>query len=337
MMEHIDRALRFIVQQLASWSVVGVGVSLLYTFGGIAFSLDEFVPALVIFEIATIWLALKLLYWDKVRLNTSAKALRIILTIIAIVIGVAFYCWVADREQIVESKNVKKSDTFYVDIRSVFAQDSGPRSNFMATYISLIGKSISPIFYMVYLSITNLKDSNASFARIQVAVSQDENGPWENLTPIPLDSVRVYQVGGNGPAGRPNSPSGTVEVSHASYRTALQPSLEDMKSSAEILLEPRIENKTDERIGPQSSVSGWLLLDSPRKQGLPPGGYYFKVVIEDQSGRSESHICKAPQTEAGKTSTDANSGSLWNIGSIEDLSEYHLRYYSDPYPTPQAH
>jgi len=85
---------------------------------------------------------------------------------------------------------------------------------------------------------------------------------------------------------------------------------------------------------PHRSIYGWIALDSLRHVGLTPGKIYFRIKLRDAANQSGTYVVELPRKQAGDVSVGVNYGTLTITGLQADISAFHVKYYSDPFPPP---
>jgi len=219
--------------------------------------------------------------------------------------------------------------SFGVEVRSAFVSDSGPVTTFMVAYQSMFGNTASPIFYLSYMQVTNLQDVRATISDFRVSVSKEPEGPWEDLVPIPLPTTTLYTLATLTPSPK------IIAMTHGTSRLATPMTKDDMKLAAVIETSPALESEIAKTIPPHSPVRGWIALDSLRHVGLSPGQIYFRVKIPDSGKKGGTYVTELHRRVSGDASVDVNCGTIRVVGIRADISGFHVRYYGDPYPTPQ--
>lgn len=211
---------------------------------------------------------------------------------------------------------------FSVEVRSALVSDSGPLTLFMVGYPSAFGQTASPIFYLTYIRITNHQDIACIINDINLSVSKQLSGPWEELVPIPLKSVKLYSLGAKTPYPK------MVALERSTYRLGTPMKIEDMKHAALLNANPILESELTNTILPHQSIGGWAAFDSRTHKGLTPGQIYFRLTLQDTAGKSGSYI--TPHPVPTNSTTDLDGGGLLVTGGLSDISKYHVKYYSVP-------
>ncbi len=220
-------------------------------------------------------------------------------------------------------KNQRPQSTpFSVQVRSALVSDSGPLTLYMVVYPSRFGQTASPVFYLAFIQITNLQDIASTISEFSVSASKSSDGPWENLEPIPLSSVRLFSLGARTPTPK------NVVFKHETYRLATPMTKDDMKHAALLNANPALGPKLAKPIQPHNSISGWVAFDPPTHKGLTPGQVYFRVSLRDTANKSDNYIVLLPTKK--DSSIDIDNGSIQVTGLVADISQFKVRYYSDP-------
>lgn len=216
---------------------------------------------------------------------------------------------------------------FSVEVRSAVVSESGPITLYMVTHPSMFGNTASPVFYMAYVQITNLQNIPTTIREIKFAVSEQPDGPWESLVPIPLAHTNLYALGASTPYRK------TLAFSSGTYRLATLVK-KDMEKAARLFAKPALQSELSNAIEPHRTVTGWVALDPPSHRSMPPGRFYLRVALGDTAHRNGTYVVELASGKAEEVSVDVDNGSIEVLGILEDISSYYLRYYSDPYPNP---
>jgi hypothetical protein len=218
------------------------------------------------------------------------------------------------------------TDPFRVEVRTSCVSDSGPLTLYMVTYPSVFGQTASPILYLAYIQIVNLQGVPSTMNDFEVAVSKEPEGPWEDLMQIPLVGTTLYALGSA--ASRPVR----MSMGQGLYRFSPRPA-EEMRAASLLSAEPILESELGKPIPPYSPVHGWVAFDSWRHVGLTPGRIYFRVTLRDAANKGGQYV--VPLLVGNQISPSAlNTGSFVVTGMSADLSNYYVKYYSDPFPSP---
>jgi hypothetical protein len=228
----------------------------------------------------------------------------------------------------------KKLDTtawFSAEVRSAAVSDTGPRTIYMVRHPSSFGDTISPIIYLAYIQIANNEDIPKSINSMTIEVSRDDSGPWEELKYMPLSSMSVLTVSGVDIRG-----PGAIRLGHGTFRFSTVPREDALKKADITILGPTIlENEFQKPLLPHIPVYGWIGLDSFRHTGLAPGRIYFRITLRDGSqSRGSSAVIELPRP-VDNVAMEANCGFIEVTGVAVDVSSAHLKYYSDPFPSPE--
>src|SRR5262249_31645366 len=140
---------------------------------------------------------------------------------------------------------------FSVEVRAAYVQDSGQLTRFVVGYQSMFGQTVSPVFYLAYVQITNLQDVVSTVNDFKIAASKDAQGPWEDLVPIPLaQSSTLYALGvkSKGGSGALTTPNGTTRL--------IDPmSKKDLKLAVVLRANPTLETELVKPIRPHSPIT----------------------------------------------------------------------------------
>ncbi len=268
----------------------------------------------------------------KKSLSSAEKMGRMSILAVAACGGAAFYgrqFW----PQLPAPTATSKENPFSVEVRSALVSDRGPLTMFMLGYRSMLGDTASPVFYLAYIQLTNLQDLPSTISDFKIAASKEQEGPWEDLMPIPLSNAVLFSPG----IKTPHAKIGRLQC--GTYRFACVKRKEDMRLSAVMRISPALESEIAKPIQPHTTVRGWVALDSPRHLGLSPGQIYFRVKIGDTTNKQAgSYVTPLPIKHREDTSMDVNCGAIEVVGErAADFSKFHVRYYDEPYPTPEQH
>jgi len=215
---------------------------------------------------------------------------------------------------------------FSAGVRSAMIYDGeGPLSLYMVGYDSMYGKTASPVFYLMHIRIVNQQDIPATIEAYSVAVSANETGPWENLMPIPLLSSDLYAL------GILTSGVGRLAVPRGAYRLGTPMRPEDMTHAALLNPQPKLESELLGReIQPHKTIGGWAAFDL-RNRSVRTVRNYFRITLRDSANRSVVSIAPTPRRQQQDSETDTQVGFIDRAGPVVDISQFHVRYYSDPY------
>jgi hypothetical protein len=238
----------------------------------------------------------------------------------------------ADRRGSAEANTrqaVETSIPFSAEVRSAFVSDSGPITLYMVTYPSMFGQTASPVLYLAVIQVTNLQDVVSTIDEFKVAASKELEGPWEDLVPVPLAITNLYVLGIHTPYPK------VMEVGRGTYRLGTSMTKEDMRNAALLRADPALEFELTKPIQPHSTISGWVALDSLRHVGLTPGQIYFRITLRDAANKGGRYVTPLPIRQPGEPLMDVNIGSLQVVGLLTDISNFHVKYYSDPFSRPE--
>lgn len=331
---------------LAAAALWGFAVSLAFQKGWLDPIPDWVVGLLFIIPV------LLVLFWfwthDKVKeyrrfIHTRPRMSYFVLSLIGALLGwgiMSFGWWTVHRQPHQEAKAAPAQTpaptpqptpagpAFSVEVRSAFVSDSGPLTLYMVGYSSILGPTASPVLYLAYVQITNLQDVPSTVSEFRVAVSKEAEGPWEDLVPIPLDAVTLYSLG-----GKPTVPK-LLSMSRGTSRLATQMKASDMKQVMLLKAEPHLALQFVRPIEPHHAVSGWVALDSLRHVGLTPGQIFFRIMLRDTAGKGDKYVAELPRRAPGDSAMGINNGSLLVTAQLVDISNFKVKYYGDPFPTP---
>jgi hypothetical protein len=211
---------------------------------------------------------------------------------------------------------------FNAEMRLAYVTDSGPLTHFMVAYPSRAGETLSPVFYLTFIQITNLQAVPSSITDFEVAVGKGEDGPWENLPNIPLASKGLLNLTGNGPRKILTAPPGT-------YRMNAPRNTEHLKQAAVVVADPKLENELANPIPPHHTIRGWLALDVPSGNARGQGNY-FRIKLRDAAGKSATCIMSLPSSEPDDPAGHVDNGKLLMVGEVIDVSGFKVKNYSAP-------
>jgi len=217
-------------------------------------------------------------------------------------------------------------DPFSVTMRSVLISDApGPLSMFMVAYRSTYGQTASPVFCLARIQILNRESVPTNIEAYTVAVSDNSNGPWIELLPIPLTSHTLYALGAKGRGS-------TLEIPRGVYRlgTAMKP--KDMRRAALMKPEPTLDSELRRPIQPHETISGWAAFDLPKEKWKVRE--YFRISVRDTANRSFASVVAAPRGKQHDPEVDPQPGLIARAGPVQDISRFRVRFYHDPLPPP---
>lgn len=223
-----------------------------------------------------------------------------------------------------------QSNSFTVQVRSALVSDAGPLTMYMVAYPSMFGETTSPVLYLTYVQITNLQDIASTISEFSVSASKNPNGPWESLVPIPLTSTSLFALGIRTPSPK------NLAMGHGTYRLATPMKTTDMKYAAVLQATPTLESELTKLIQPHGAISGWVAFDSETHKGLTPGQIYFRVNLRDTAKKGDAYVVPLPLKKGIDSSMEIANGHLLVTGQVVDISRFKVRYYSEPYPRPEA-
>ena len=220
------------------------------------------------------------------------------------------------------------ADPFRAEVRAAMIHDAlGPLSLFMVGYNSMYGRTASPVVYLVYLQVVNLQDVPSTIANYSVAVSDNETGPWGDLVPIPLVSSDLYALGTNQPG------HGTIAFPRGAYRLGTSMQREDMTKAALMNPSPKFDVELSQPIQPHDTVRGWAAFGTRGRVGEQVRNY-FRVTLRDTADVSFASIAALYRCSPDDVEADTAIALMDKMGPILDISDFHVRYYGEPYPHP---
>lgn len=316
------------------WTIVCFIVALLIggAFNLITISSPEFSYAKVCLGAAAIILASATLIWS-IRTDQHSSIRIFITVIIWVFIGVGLpesLRWINSKENSSATIQPQGPEPYNIGVRSALIYDGeGDLSLFMAEYQSMMGKTISPIYYLMHIFISNGKIIPTTIEGYSASVGDNESGPWQELMPIPLSGVNLYSIGYTG-----ITTSGTIAFPKGAYRlgTSMKPT--DLSKSVLIDASPKIESLLTTAVQPGQTVSGWAAFDL-RDHKTKAIRNYFRITLRDSMGISFSKIISLPKRIQGDPEMETQIGGMKKIGPVVDLSSSKVRYYSEQYPTTQ--
>jgi hypothetical protein len=247
----------------------------------------------------------------------------IVLAIVFVVfggLGVAFFALFESQE----SKAATIGESFRSEVRSVmFHAAESQLSLYMVGYISLYGKTLSPVPYLIYLQTVNLQDTPATVVSYSVAVAPTETGPWEPLRPIHLLSAQLYSLGGKAGGGQ-----GTLTIPRGAYRLGTPMTEKDLESAIPLFPQQKLEAELNQEIAPHQTIHGWAAFDSKIYKGSAGA---FRIIVKDSAGHTSTTVSGSPaRTPENTDEADTQLGLIDAVGSPQNLSGFHIRYFSDP-------
>jgi hypothetical protein len=226
-----------------------------------------------------------------------------------------------------ESSSAANKSPFSVAINSALVSDSGPLTMFMVSYNSMYGNTASPVFYLAYIQITNVQDAPCTLTDIAIAAAKDREGPWEELIQISPSTTTLYVLA--------TTPSPMVLTGlDGTARFSSPKTKEDMKHAGVLTALPTLESEARKPIPPHTPIYGWVLLSSPLHAGLSPGAIFFRLTLTDSENHQDVYITELPRRVGRRSSMEINLGTLQVLGVVSDISTFDVRYYGDPYPSP---
>jgi hypothetical protein len=172
------------LQVLTGWIFLGILVPVIIGIGIGVLSMapPEFSIAKACFSLAACILLAKTAWW--VAFDSAGSAARERLLVCCVVFGLTGVLWAVSIIWIQrrEPKLKVTQQLFSAEVRSAAVSDSGPLTLFVMT----VGNTVSPIFYLAYIQITNLQDIPSVVDDVKIAVSKEPEGPWEDLVPMDL-------------------------------------------------------------------------------------------------------------------------------------------------------
>ncbi len=312
------------------WTIVGIIVPLLV--GGaismVGLTPPEFIYARIGFILSAIVLGTASVIWAAV--TEQPLGIRLFVTTpIALLIGIGLpesLQWVSKREAMVSSLI---TPLYNVEVRSAMVYDGpGDLSLYMVGYKSMFGDTASPVFYLAHISITNQQNVMSTVEGYSVAVSDKEDGPWQDLMPISLLSTNLYALGIRNPG------TGSIGIPRGAYRLGTPMAREDMAHAALLNASPKLEVELRTPIQPSQTVGGWAAFDLKDHETRGVRNY-IRIVVRDSAGKSFSGVVGLPRHQPGDSEIDTQVGVITKVGPIVNISSFHVRYYSDPYRSPK--
>ena len=198
--------------------------------------------------------------WALIRENVSQIKDRRAYFILGIITSGALFHILSMKLELQPSAEVA-TEPFSVEVRTAFVSDSGPLTFYMAAYRSPLGLTASPIFYLVFLRVTNLQDIPSTIGDFGVAVSEESEGPWEDLVSIPLALSSLYSLGArsNNPGKPEDTP--TVVMGPGTFRLLTPMTMEDMRYAMPLRPDRTLDSEFAKPIQPHSPISGWVALE----------------------------------------------------------------------------
>lgn len=215
---------------------------------------------------------------------------------------------------------------FRLGIRTLAVCDAEGRITlFMVGYRSMYGNTASPVFCLANTEIVNTREHQVVVDRYSMEVSDNPDGPWLDLIPIPLRSSELYALGISDTNPR------AVIMPNGTYRLSTPLKQSDMAHAALMRPEPTLESELAKAIEPHQTIAGWAAFDLPRKinKAVPN---FLRITVRDTLGVSFSRIVEIPRGALQQRQHDAQASLLEKAGPVVDISGFYRRYYSDRYP-----
>lgn len=311
---------------LFSWPAVSVYIAVLIGLGASMMSMSppEFQVSKICFSVAAFLLLVKFGSWV-VTIQSSIWERGIIALLVFGLIGAGWaesIRWVRSRQP---NEDKSASPPFRAEIRSVVFHDGpGPLTLFMVAYSSKYGQTTSPVYYLANIQIVNLQNVDSTIVEYSVGVSDNIDGPWDNLIPISLKSTNLYILGiSKGGTGKIGFPFGA-------YRLASAMKQDDMRHAALLAPYPQLEDELGKPIPPHRTINGWAAFDSKKRDGTKRN--FFRITVRDSANIKFSSVASLPIGKSldNETMVDTRVGLMIKTGVIEDIGGFHVRYYSDP-------
>jgi hypothetical protein len=192
------------------------------------------------------------------------------------------------------------------------------------------GDTISPVFYLVYLQITNAQDVPSTILHYSVSVSAKKTGPWENISPIPLMGRTLFFTR---PPDNKQIGNATISFGRGAYRLATKTVKENLTHAVRVAPRPLLEEELRQAIPAHIPVIGWAAFDSKKHTG-DIARNYFRITVKDSANITSTSISELPRKQEGDEGADPHVALMDVIGPITDISECYVRYFSDKYPKP---
>lgn len=191
------------------------------------------------------------------------------------------------ESQIPPEKEVHQPGPFSAAIESaVFTPASNGTIPFWITYPGVGGTVVSPLSVVAKLRIVNLQSQAVQISRLTIEASSSAG--WAHLARIESQGVRLFLVG---------PPLGLKSA------LELRPVMLDAMLS-------------DRAIGPDETVSGWVLLVYPRTDPSVSFAGKYRVTIADTIGQVS--VIDTSRVDSG----DFRGGMLPSVPGAQDLSSY---------------
>ncbi len=219
------------------------------------------------------------------------------------------------------------SSPFGVEVRTALVAEAGTFTSYMVTYPSMFGQTASPLFYLAYARISNFQDIACTVREFKVSVSETRDGAWEDLVPIPLAGVKLYFLLEK---SENVSPKIITFGNGGKFNLLGFTSPERLKFAAQMRAFPLLETDLISPIPAHQTISGWIAFDSKIHKGLTSSQIYLRITIRDTANRGDSYI--VPLGNPDDSSLDINVGEMKALGPVLDISNFKIKYYSDPYP-----
>jgi|GEM_PF-6457636 len=219
----------------------------------------------------------------------------------------------------------KVAPPFVAQVASATVSDHGPLTIFMVAYSSVYGSTISPIYYLAYINVTNNQDIACFVTKFSIEAGKTADGPWEQLTVIPLPGRDVFYVGASNPSPK------RIQMGYGTYRIGSDIQAQALRSATPLKLSVLLEAELSKQIQPHTTVSGWVALDSMLQRGLTPGVIFFRITVADAVGAKSIIIVELPRKNGVSTSVE-NLDIFYDLtGGIYDMSKFKVKSYSEPF------
>lgn len=246
--------------------------------------------------------------WVLRRLAPVARKRPVMSSIVACVFGAAVFG--GGYQAVTRAHGGEREQSFSVSIVTALVSDSPNQTSlFMVGYHSMYGMTLSPISYLCYFQLVNERNIPVTVSGFSLEVSDQADGPWEALVPIPLRTTKLFALGVNKP---PVPPAAPEALAHAAPMNAAL----------------KLEEVLSAPILPHSTASGWAAFDV-RDRGRAHPRRHFRLKIRDASHGVFAVNVVAPQRNDFEVATDI--ASLQRAGEKVDLGRAHIRYFGDPY------
>jgi hypothetical protein len=207
------------------------------------------------------------------------------------------------------------------DVRTALVYTGGGRlSTFVTTYNSAHGFTVSPICFLLYLTLTNNDKVIRRITDYKVEISSGFFKSWKPLAPIPLEGYGFYQLGITSPRI-----GGGLIFRKGTYNLGTTVQEDALHAAAPENADPLFDNTSNNDIEPNHTTEGWAAFDCNNISGSAALNY--RLTFIDADGHEEKIRIKTPTNPNG----DARPGigRLRITGASDDLGHAYVKYRSE--------